>query len=925
MAEKTFTEKQREIVARKMGYEGPMQMFDEYLNSSPSEARKYALIGTKFMARGGAVSKNKKVRKFAEGGTIESFYQSSLGRAPDPEGLAYWQSQAAQGVSMDDIAKSIANSPEAMTMKPASATTTAAPTTTTTAAPVTAAAPTTAPTAKTFTDAQVASYLSTNPNMTPQQVSAMFAISPQQMQNAQALLSSGSPSVQQATDAYKAAVAANPSLATENTVVQGQLGQVATLYTQGLNRNPDPEGLAYWQSQLAKGVPITEVRAAFNATPEKQIVDLYRTYLQREADPAGLQYWLDAIKAGASIDEVKSAFTKTPEFLQKNPTVKEIPKVVPPTTTPTTTPSTPTESTDKAGPKPTMPGASTVTAALTQEQAGQMVGTQLAPATAATATPAQAGEAATVAAPGVTPTATMKAATAAPQVQAATAGVQAAQGAVAPQAQVQAQQVTPTSTAVGQLQAAQGITTQVTGAPVRGEQVGEMVSGPAVNMAQVEQTLNKAEAAQGVVTEDMTVQGQLAKLTAGFESGNPPSWAAASLRNATAQMAARGLGASSLAGQAIIQATLEAALPIASADAQVFQQMGLQNLSNRQQMAVLTAQQRAQFLGQEFDQTFQTRVINATRVAEIANMNFTAQQQIALENARLAQSMDLANLTNRQAVVMAQAAQIANLETANLNNRQQAAVINAQSFLQMDMANLQNEQQTEMFKAQSNIQSILTDQAAENAARQFNASSQNQADQFFANLTTQVGQFNTQQRNAMSQFNTDQANTVARFNAEVQNQRDQFNAQNRLVIDQSNAQWRREIATANTAAINRANEFNATKAQELTMVEYNNLWQQFRDEIEYSWKSAENAADRINAITRAEIGANASILAATMAKDAEITKTIGQSAATILSGTSGAKVFGEIFNWGVDIKNSVVKWAGGLFDTKTDTDTVLFT
>ncbi len=58
--------------------------------------------------------------------------------------------------------------------------------------------------------------------------------------------------------------------------------------------------------------------------------------------------------------------------------------------------------------------------------------------------------------------------------------------------------------------------------------------------------------------------------------------------------------------------------------------------------------------------------------------------------------------------------------------------------------------------------------------------------------------------------------------AEVQNQRDQFNAQNRLVIDQSNAQWRREISTANTAAINRANEFNATKAMEVTMVEYNN-------------------------------------------------------------------------------------------------------
>ena len=559
---------------------------------------------------------------------------------------------------------------------------------------------------------------------------------------------------------------------------------------------------------------------------------------------------------------------------------------------------------------PIKPQVSAVKPTLTTAESNQIIQTELAPTQAPQVTAAAATPTVSAAAPTVKPITTTQAVQAAPAVETAVQELKPAQGTVSEKAQVEAAQAIPTETAVGQLDAAQGLTRQVTGAPVRGEQVGEMVSGPAVDMAKVEETLTKAEAAQGVVTEDMTVQGQLAKLTADFSSSNPPSWAAASLRNATAQMAARGLGASSLAGQAIIQATLEAAVPIASADAQVFQQMGMQNLSNRQQVAVLTAQQRAQFLGQEFDQAFQTRVTNAARVADIANMNFTAQQQVALENARLAQTMDLANLSNRQALVMAEAAQIANLETANLNNRQQAAVVNAQSFLQMDMANLQNEQQAELFKSQSIVQSILTDQAAENASRQFNATSQNQADQFFSNLTSQVNQFNAQQTNAMSQFNTDQANTVSRFNAEVQNQRDQFNAQNRLVIDQSNAQWRREIATANTAATNRANEFNATKAMELTTIEYNNVWQQFRDEIEYSWKSAENAADRINQITRQEISSNATVLAAAMAKDAALTETIGKAAATILGGTTagstGASIFGDIIKGGYDLAKSTI-------------------
>ena len=90
-----------------------------------------------------------------------------------------------------------------------------------------------------------------------------------------------------------------------------------------------------------------------------------------------------------------------------------------------------------------------------------------------------------------------------------------------------------------------------------------------------------------------------------------------------------------MAGQAIIQATLESALPLAQADASIFAQFEVQNLSNRQQRSMLSAQQRASFLGLDFDQGFQTRVQNAGRISDIANLNFTADQQIQLENSRV--------------------------------------------------------------------------------------------------------------------------------------------------------------------------------------------------------------------------------------------------------------------------------------------------
>jgi hypothetical protein len=169
------------------------------------------------------------------------------------------------------------------------------------------------------------------------------------------------------------------------------------------------------------------------------------------------------------------------------------------------------------------------------------------------------------------------------------------------------------------------------------------------------------------------------------------------------------------------------------------------------------------------------------------------------------------------------------------------------------MANLNNEQQTNIFKAQQRTQALFTDQAAENAARQFNATSQNQVDQFFANLSSQTAQFNASQQNAQSQFNAGQINTVERFNAELNNQRDQFNAQNQLVIAQSNAQWRREISTANTAAINRANELNAQNVLEISNQAYNNLWQYYGDTMEWAWTSAESALDRNNALAIAEL------------------------------------------------------------------------
>ena len=170
--------------------------------------------------------------------------------------------------------------------------------------------------------------------------------------------------------------------------------------------------------------------------------------------------------------------------------------------------------------------------------------------------------------------------TAAPQVTTATVApvtpTVAAQGAVSTDAQVQAQ--TQSTTSVGQIDAAQGTSSQVEGSPTRTIEGGELVN-PVADAQKAAAFTEQIAAAQADPSAKATVQGQLATLMTSFDEGKTPAWAAGAMRNVTAQMAARGIGSSSMAGQALIQQALEPSLPIATADAQTYASFDIQSTS----------------------------------------------------------------------------------------------------------------------------------------------------------------------------------------------------------------------------------------------------------------------------------------------------------------------------------------------------------
>ena len=302
----------------------------------------------------------------------------------------------------------------------------------------------------------------------------------------------------------------------------------------------------------------------------------------------------------------------------------------------------------------------------------------------------------------------------------------------------------------------------------------DQIAAENMQAQQLEDDIRMVRAQQEEVDARSTVRGQLGILMSDFQGDQIPAWASASVRKAEQIMAARGLGASTIAGRSIAQAVQEAAIPIAQRDAATFA---------------------------------------------------TFQQQ-------------------------------------NLSNRQQAELQNAANLLTVDIKNLDNRQQTAVLNTQNRVQARFTDQSEQNTARKINAASAQQNDQFYANFAQQVELANAAQRTAISQYNAGQANALEQFRLQNRTQRELFNAQNRIAIQQANTTWRRQVNTANTAAINAKNQFDAVNILNRSNTALNNYMQVYRDQADYIFTASENEKTRAYntavAAMQAEAAASAS-------------------------------------------------------------------
>ena len=297
-----------------------------------------------------------------------------------------------------------------------------------------------------------------------------------------------------------------------------------------------------------------------------------------------------------------------------------------------------------------------------------------------------------------------------------------------------------------------------------------------------------AEAKTQDLAQEATVKYQVEQLYATLEEGKPlPAWAAPNLRKVDAIMASRGLGKSSVAAAAMVQAIAESALPIAAADAQSYSRIQLQNLNN--------------------------------------------QQQTALSNAATIAAMDSKNLDNRMRAAQQNATSFLQMDLKDADNEQQANILEYQSKVQSLFTDAAAENARLQFNAKTETQvnefydnlgvTVANNNANREAAiDQFNVDQSNSIKKYNAKIANERDKFNANMRLVIDQANTVWRRSINTANTAEQNNANRLNAAAMLNISTAaqNNLWQQYRDEASFAFTNAENETARNHQLALTMI-----------------------------------------------------------------------------------------------------------
>ena len=371
----------------------------------------------------------------------------------------------------------------------------------------------------------------------------------------------------------------------------------------------------------------------------------------------------------------------------------------------------------------------------------------------------------------------------------------------------------------------------------------------------------------GGLPKQALVSTQMASLLEGVESGNIPVWASPAVSAVESMLAERGLSASTVGRNDLINGIITAAIPIANANATAIQTSLAQEKSIEASVAIKNA---------ELANT--TALNNAQNVFQLNMAQFAADEQREILNSKFLQTVSLTEASFDQESFIKSAVLLSQENLTQADIDQKRVIQHAQAFLEVDLSNLNNKQQGIIIAAQQSQERLLSNQASTNASLQINAQSINQTNKFMASLEAEISKTNVTQENLLKEFNATQTNLVAaknadrtvdvnkfnanlsasleEFNSSQEFNRNQFNLANSAAVKQSNLAWRRQTNVANTAAQNAVNMQNVQNALGVSAQATAFVWQELRDSADYDFRAQENEYTRISQLVSTAIGSD---------------------------------------------------------------------
>ena len=390
-------------------------------------------------------------------------------------------------------------------------------------------------------------------------------------------------------------------------------------------------------------------------------------------------------------------------------------------------------------------------------------------------------------------------------------------------------------------------------ADVSPEITAALVEDPATVEAQLDLgTDPQTVAAIAALPVEALVSTQMEGLLAGMEDGQTPAWARPAVAAIEAQMAQRGLSVSTVGRDALFNAIIQSALPMAQSNAQALQARAQQNLSNQQQANLSSAQNTMQVRLQNLANRQTSASQTASMANEIKKQKNSFEQQAVMTTAQQAQETTLTNAQMAQQQAQQESSQ-----------RQQVAISNLSTGAQMDLANLQAlnaagsqnmsaEQQSKLASYNSQIAKVMRQAELSQDMEKANLSNSLQVEM------QRVSEINAAAKDTMTAEQTERLTNLSalidfrKTDAQFAQQMDIANMTNEQQMELANLSERSRSDSANFTADNqfRMQELNNIVARSMRKAELDSRMEEVNLDaqlkVELSELSEKNTTSRAN-------------------------------------------------------------------------------